>query len=130
MRINKQSKLTVKKIHLYSGQTQEIVKEFFHSLLTLVILNFLEGKSTSVPFFGEISIKYLGDKIKKKGKQAQIGLDFKASDVLLRNIGQIIDREDRCDIIKLFERKIEFNIGQKIDSDLDKKIKFNLKSTK
>lgn len=114
MRIKYDSKKLMYQISLMSGYSIEMIKEFFESLITIIILDYIEKKSTCIPFLGKIEINYKGDKIKKGGKQAIIELTFKASDYILRNIGQIEDK-DLCDIENLLMKKIRLNLEKIIE---------------
>lgn len=113
MRIENNSKRTIRQISLITGQTFDITREFFESLFTIILLDYLEEKPTNIPFFGKVKIEYKGDKMKKGGKQAVVEFDFKPSNYLLRNIGQIEDKTS-CDIEKLFKKKIRFNLEKLI----------------
>lgn len=104
---------TIERIHLLSGIGKENSKTFFESLLTLIILDYAEGEKTYLPFIGEISMNYKGDTYNGDFKKAIVDIDFKADDVLLRNIGQIQDNEE-TDIERNIEKKLQNALTDKL----------------
>jgi hypothetical protein len=61
-------------------------------------MNFSENESTKIPYFGELKIEYLGDKITDKGRVADLKTEFIPSPTLVKNIGQLIDvKNPNCD---------------------------------
>lgn len=116
MRIEPKAKETLEKLHLISGFTIENIREVFESFLTLIVLNYLEGKETDIPFLGKFKLEYKGDRMNKKGKQAIVELNFKASDTLLKNIGQIEDKE-QSDVAEMLIKKIRFHLHSYLNLD-------------
>ncbi len=67
------------------------VDSFLKSLMLLTLMNFSENESMKIPYFGELRIDYLGDKITDKGRIADLKVDFIPSSTLIKNIGQLMD---------------------------------------
>ena len=106
MRITDENKDSLDKIHLLSGQKKKVVRDFFESLATLIILDYLNGESTNIPFFGTFTVKQKGNTMVDGKKEACVEILFKPEDSFVRNIGQIEDGQD-CDIIEICKHKIQ-----------------------
>jgi len=107
------AKNTLKKLQLMTGGSLKETKIFLKYFFIIIIMDFLEDKSTQVPYFGEIKINHINDVIKKEGKEAVIDLIFKADPQLLRSIGQIVDNEE-SDIEKFLYDNIEEELNKMI----------------
>lgn len=114
MKLSNDGKDTVERLHLVSGMGKENSRNFFESLLTLIIIDYLEGESTYLPFIGEIKINYAGDTFHKDKKKAVLRIDFSASDELARNIGQIEDG-DETDIEGVFEQRLQNALNERLE---------------
>lgn len=108
-------KATVHNMHLITGKPHDECKEFFEGFITYLLLNYMEGKSTHMPFLGEINVTYKGDVAKRKGKEAQVDIDVNPASLLLRVVGQVEDG-DVNDIEQLFLRRIK-GFLQKYDTE-------------
>ena len=96
----------IDRIHLMSGESKQTIRGFFESLVSLIVLNYIEGESTNIPFLGTVSIEFLRDKIDKNEKEAVIDIRIDPDSALLKNIGQIQDGEE-SDIEKLIKIRIQ-----------------------
>lgn len=115
LKITSEGKDTVERLHLLSGIGKENSRNFFESLLTIIILDYLEGEKTYLPFIGEFTLTYKGDTYNGDTKKAIIDVDFNADDVLLRNIGQIQDGEE-TDIEDVFEKRLQNALSERLEN--------------
>lgn len=95
---------------MLTGESASTIRSFFESLISLIVLNFKEGESTNIPFFGTIALDYSGDEIHNGVKRAIVDVDFEPDQSLLRNIGQIEDGEE-SDIEKLIKVRIKESLA-------------------
>ena len=86
-------KTALNSIRLIFGKNTHDTKEFFESIGIQCILNYVKGEKIIIPFIGEIKITYDGDEVTEKGRIAKLKTDFTPSPFLIRNIGQIQDKE-------------------------------------
>lgn len=100
------NKEAFEKLHLISELSVEDCKNLCDSVVTLIVLNHIEGEPTLIPGFGEVRIFYEGEDLVKEGKQARIKLDFTPDDFLLRNIGQVHDGEE-TDIERKYKERLK-----------------------
>lgn len=105
LKLYKKEKEAIHKIHLLTGKSVEDVRDVYEGILFMVLLAYLEKEPVYFPFFGEIELKYLQDRITQKGRVAEIDIDFSPNEFLLRIIGQIEDR-DESDIEKILKERI------------------------
>lgn len=117
MKPNAESKDTIEKIRLFSGSTYEQSKDFFESLVTYLVYNYLEGNSTYIPFFGSVKVNYEGDIVDAKGKEAVLSLDFEADSSLKKIIGQIVDGEE-TEVEKILKKKIRIELEETADPEI------------
>lgn len=97
---------TIEKVRLIAGCSPDQCKDFFESLLTYIIQNFLENRDSTIPYLGEIDISYLGDEITSEGKIAKVSIQICPNYNLQKIIGQIADKEE-TEIHKIFKQKIK-----------------------
>ena len=112
-----ESKQTFEKLFLVSSAANiEKVKDFMEALLTVVVLNYMEGKPTYIPFLGEIEIEFNGDLITTKGREAQVKVQVTPDDKLKRVVGQIQDNVEN-DIEKMFIQKMRTALQKHIEGN-------------
>ncbi len=109
LKFYKKEKEMIHKIHLLTGKPFDEVKEVFEGFLYMVLLSYLEKEPIYIPFFGDIEMKYLKDRITQSGRIAEIDIDFTPNPFLLRTIGQIEDKEE-SDLEKFLKNKIYSSI--------------------
>jgi hypothetical protein len=97
MRINSKNKDLIEKMHLISGESKDSIRNFFESLVTLLLVDYLENEKTSIPFFGNVKIKY---------EKGEVCLEFDPEDVLLKNLDQMKNRKEP-DIFGIFKLRIK-----------------------
>ena len=100
MKLNQDEKLIVEELRNLANGDLNVndVNSFLKSLMLLTLMNFSEKESTTIPYFGELKIEYLGDKITDKGRIADLKVDFVPSATLIKNIGQLVDvKNPNCD---------------------------------
>lgn len=114
MKLNNEGKDTVERLHLLSGLGKEDSRNFFESLLTLIILDYLEGEETYLPFIGRVKVHYKGDRYEGDVKRAILDIDFQPDDMLIKNIGQIEDG-DSSDIEEVFEKRLRNALSERIE---------------
>lgn len=93
MKLSQDEKLIVEELRNLANGDLNVndVNSFLKSLMLLTLMNFSENESTTIPYFGELKIEYLGDKITDKGRIADLKVDFVPSATLIKNIGQLVD---------------------------------------
>lgn len=106
IQFSKKEKEMVHKIHLLTGYPHSEVRDFFESFLVTFLIDYLEKDATSIPFFGDIKLKYLGDANFSTGRVAQVDAEFSPTDFLVRTVGQIEDGEE-SDLEKHLKDKIQ-----------------------
>lgn len=89
--LNQEELENIQKLRNLSGEPEDRIHRVLEALMKLVIQNYSEGERIAIPYFGNLKIKYNGDKITPKGKEAQIDLFFSPSDYIKYNVGKIED---------------------------------------
>ncbi len=105
MRVTTDNKSSIEKIHLLSGENKQKIRTFFEALISVILLDYIEGESTNIPFLGTLSIKYKGEKIINGKKEADIQVELEPENNLIKNVGQVQDEEE-CDIEKMIKTRI------------------------
>jgi len=106
MKITKEENMFIEKMHLISGKTHDEIKEFFTSIIMMLIFDFIEKKESHLPGFGVLKIDYLGDEINNGKKEAKLLIDLQPNDYIKKIVGQIIDKEEN-ELHKLLKKKIK-----------------------
>lgn len=100
------------------------VNSFLKCLMMLVLCDFAEGDSTKIPYFGELKIYYIGDKVTDDGRIADIKVEFTPSPTLVRNIGQLVDAKNPNSDFKISDvecvQDIMKEIGTKLNEIMEK----------
>ena len=86
-------KTALNSTRLLFGKNSRDTKEFFESIGIHAILNYVKGEKIVIPFIGELEVVYDGDILNEKGRVAKLKTNFTPSPFLIRNIGQIQDKE-------------------------------------
>lgn len=99
MKLTQDEKLLIDELRNLSRLNCSEVNDFLKSLMYITILNFAEGESTKIPYFGELQIEYLGDKTTSEGRIADLNVKFIPANSLIKNIGQLVDVQNpKCDM--------------------------------
>lgn len=109
LKFSKSERELIHKIHLLSGKSYEDVREVFEGFISLGILSYIEKEPITLPFFGDLSIKYLRDRVTQNGREAELDFSFEPNKFLTRNIGQIEDKEE-SDLEKILKDKIHSSL--------------------
>lgn len=126
MKLNSDERLIVEELRNLSNGDLNVseVNSFLKSLMLLTLMNFSEDESTVIPYFGELKIDYLGDKITDKGRVADLDVKFTPSAMLIRNIGQLVDVKNPNCKTKITDvdciKEIMNEIGSKLNEIMDK----------
>lgn len=91
MKFTQEEKLTIEELRNLSKLPTDDVISLMKSLMYVVLLNFSENESTIIPYFGELKLRYLGDKKEMDGRVADLKIEFIPSNKLVKNIGQLVD---------------------------------------
>ena len=86
-------KTALNSTRLIFGKNTHDTKEFFESIGIQAVLNYAKGEKIIIPFIGEIELSYDGDEMTEKGRVAKLKSSFTPSPFLIRNVGQIQDKE-------------------------------------
>ena len=126
MKLSQDEKLIVEELRNLANGDLNVndVNSFLKSLMLLTLMNFSENESTTIPYFGELKIEYLGDKITDKGRIADLKVDFVPSATLIKNIGQLVDvKNPNCDT-KITDveciQDLMKDIGNRLNEIMDK----------
>jgi hypothetical protein len=65
----------------------------FESLVSVILMNYKKGLSTYIPYIGNIKIKFLGQKIVKKGISANLEITIEADQFLEHDV-LVLEKED------------------------------------
>lgn len=114
MKLTNEGKETQEKLHLISGLRKDDVRNFFESLLSLIVLNYVEGEKTYIPFLGEVEIKHVKDEYEEGKKKAVLDVSIDADYNLRHNVGQIADGEE-TDIEDIFKRKLRNTLEEYVE---------------
>ncbi len=106
MKMTNEEEMFIEKMHLISGKTQGEIKDMVTNIILMVIFDFIAGKKSYIPLFGQLKINYLGDKIVKGRKEANLLVELEPHDYIKKVIGQIIDKEEN-ELGKLLKKKIK-----------------------
>jgi len=109
LRTTSDNKRTIDKISLMSGETKQKVKSLFESLISLIILDYMEGENTNIPFLGDIVLKY--------SENSKLSIDLKPESLLLSDIDEIVNGSGLSDIEKLIQQRIRESLRQYIQDD-------------
>ena len=112
MKLLVDEKDAIKRVSLISGQDYNLTKDFFESLVSFLIFNYIEGKDTTIPFIG--NLEFIDTEEFPICK-------FYFSDNLKKIINQIKEEGMENEIKKIYERKIESELS--IIAEPDKKWK-------
>ena len=105
MRITAINRDSIDKIHLFSGESKQMIRTFFESLISIILLDFMEESETNIPFLGTIKLQHTGDKDIGGLKEAEVSVIFTPDPSLLKNVGQITDNEE-CDVEKMIKMRV------------------------
>jgi hypothetical protein len=124
LKLSQEEKLIIEELRNLSKLNTDSVNDFLKSLMLITLLNFSEDESTMIPYFGKLDIKYLGDKNKAEGRVAELDVKFTPSDVLVKNIGQLVDvKNPNCDM-KITDveciKEIMADISKKLNKIMEK----------
>lgn len=117
MRFSKNSKEIIDKISLISGIKKEVVKEVFESLGVLMVLDYAHNEITEIPLIGECEIEYKGENYADGLKEAILNGKISFDDFIVRNVGQICDKEE-TDAEHILENKIHSALGEYLNREV------------
>ena len=86
-------KTALNSTRLLFGKNSHDTKEFFESIGIQAVISYIKGEKIVIPYIGEIEAIYEGDEITDKGRVAKVKTSFTLSPFLIRNIGQVEDKE-------------------------------------
>lgn len=90
--LTQEEKNAVNITRLIFWKSDHDTKEFFESVGIQAVLSYSKGAKIVIPFIGEVSVKYTGDKLTERDLEAGLETVFTPSPFLVRNIGQIHDK--------------------------------------
>lgn len=105
MRIDSNSKSTLEKMKLISGEPQEKIRLFFESLCILSVLDYLDDKETPIPFMGDLKLEKVDD------NTLNFTMSISPNQMLSRNIAQILQGEE-SEIERLYKKKIRMALEE------------------
>jgi len=112
MKLLQEERDSIKKISLISGvEDFDQYKTFFEFLVIHIILNYLDGNKTYIPYLGSIVFK--GD-----NNTSEVNFEFELSENIKKIINQIKSGDMEIDIKKTIMRMIKNDLSLTIDPDL------------
>ena len=91
MKLTEDGKRTIEQLHILSGESLHQSKLFLTHLASVFIMDYLNGNSTTIPYFGEIKIIHKEDVVTPLGKEAVVEIEFTPDAYLKKTVGQIAD---------------------------------------
>lgn len=116
LKLNKDAKEALEKIHLISGIKKDDVTKVLESVVILLILNYLNGEDMYIPYLGNCRLEYKGDKTVNNKLEAIVDCQFNVDDFILRNVGQIED-EKIPEIEAILKRRIHATLGEYLNKE-------------
>jgi len=86
-----EEKEAMRVLQLTFGRPASEINELFESLGISAILSYVKRESIVIPYIGKLKLKYDGDDLTMKGKEAKLIHEFTPSPFLIRNVGQVED---------------------------------------
>jgi len=104
-----EEEIFIEKVRLISGKSKYEINDVISSIITLLVLDYLEGKETSFPLFGKIklSINSLKPTLVHGKKETFLIVNVIPHSFLKKVIGQVIDGEEN-EIEKILKKKIQY----------------------
>jgi len=90
-------KLTPKEIEVVnairnlSHENVERIYNVFNGLMTQALMNYTENEPMIIPGFGSFLVRYVGDEVSSKGREAKLEVFFDPSPAFKENIGAYED---------------------------------------
>jgi len=100
-------------ISLLSKIPEVDVKKVFKNLILQIFLNYTQNKTSYIPYFGYINLKYEGDICKSDKLEAVLKLDINFDEYLKKNIG-LYEDGDETDIEKSLKKKLKNDLLLKL----------------
>jgi hypothetical protein len=121
MQPTEEDKKAILQLSLVSGLNETTIQEMFEAFLILFTLDYSSRKSVRIPFVGNFLIRYKGEEITDKGREATVDAFYAPSDEVKRIIGQLVDIEETFDYTKLDTFKLlKRNINNDFKLNMDK----------
>jgi hypothetical protein len=118
MKLNDEGKRTIEQLHILSGENFTLSKAFLTHLVSVLVLDYMNGNSTTIPYFGRVTIVNDGDEVTPLGKEAIVRLEFEPDPYLKKTIGQIADGvEIETEVEKLLAGRIQPKLNEIIEKD-------------
>jgi len=106
LRLEKKPEKILKELSLITGTPFQVCRDVYENQCILFILNFLEGKSVSIPFIGDLLIESPYDNETSEGLEAEVNLKFVPSDAFKRMIGDAKDGKS-TEVTKYLNKKFK-----------------------
>ena len=111
MKISKNSKDAIEKIHLFSGEKRESIKNIFEALLIIMSIDVYNKEYTALPLIGSMKLKHNGSSILDGEKRASISIDkYIFDDFFLKSISDLADG-DESSLRRMIRSKIRETLG-------------------
>jgi hypothetical protein len=91
MSLTPEEKDAMRVLQLLFGRPANEINELFESIGISAVLSYVKNETIVIPYVGKIKLKYEGDSLTMKGKEAKLKPEFIPSPFLIRNIGQVED---------------------------------------
>ena len=113
--MTKTDKDTILKINtLADAVSIDDIKEVFETFLTHLIINYLDGEETYLPYIGTIHVDHLKDEIVDGMKKTNINVTIESSEFFSKLIGEVLDKSSDL-VTRTFIQKTVSELEQIIE---------------
>jgi hypothetical protein len=125
MKMNDKEREVLDILRNITGENIERIDNILLGLMTYALLNYSEGESIIIPYFGKFKLIYEGDLVTNQGREAKINSFFITSEALKENIGVYEDfkkgkaKLNAVPIVQIMDRQNEFSLKSILDGMKD-----------
>lgn len=102
MKLSKTEQDVIEYLRNISDQNSERIHSILQALMKFALMEYAEGHTLTIPYFGTLMIRNLGDVKTEKGVEADLQIFFNPSDFLKQNIGFYEDyKKGLCGIMDI-----------------------------
>jgi hypothetical protein len=114
MKLSPEAKVFVESTRLFSGASFDQIKNFYESMFSCIMSNYMEGRVSDVPFLGKLEISYDHDEVTSDGREAVLNIKLVPDKVLKRSVGQLVDGVPPEEVFKIYSQRIKQDLDSKL----------------
>lgn len=112
----------IEELRTYTGLPLSDIVKVFEGFSFYALSSYSEKEKIKIPYFGSFYLKFEGDEISPKGREAKVTGFFSPHDFLKRIVGQLEDAKEsgeyhNIDVIKRLKRDSKDALEKKLDVD-------------